>query len=74
MTKKYNVPVFMRATASVCIGHIKCDSMAEYREKAQILFEKNDAPDVTEADVSDWDLEELSKENIKYFRTRSKTK
>lgn len=69
---KYKIPVEIHAYASYCIGSIECDSLEEFKEKSEELWEsqENDAPDINSLnnfDLSDWEISELKEDDLVFF-------
>jgi hypothetical protein len=70
---KYEIPVSIETTASKTIGTIKCDTLKEFKEKAEKLWEGQDhdyptANITNDFDLSDWDLSEVSEDDLRYYK------
>lgn len=73
MTKKYKVPVYILSTASKYIGEVEFDTIEEYNEKKDKLWEKldYDTPSLyacNDFDLGDWDIEELEDNDLEYYK------
>ncbi len=69
---KYQIPVTIITCASHTIGYVMCDSVDEYYEKAEALWEKHENyyPSNSlsnEFDLGDWDIMDVVDEDLKYY-------
>ena len=70
---KYRIPVVIETIASKYIGTIECESLKEYKEKAEDLWEALDYEYPTtnvsnNFDLSDWDISEVDEDMLKYYK------
>ena len=70
--KKYKVPVTIIATASHTIGEVEVDSIEEFKEKAEELWEELgfDHPTVNisnDFDLGDWEMNEVEERDLDYY-------
>ena len=69
---KYKVPVSIQTIADKTIGHIECDTIEEYMEKSEALWQSQyyDSPSTNitnDFDLNDWDLSPVSEDDLKYY-------
>lgn len=72
MPKKYSVPVTIQTCATKTIGVVECDTIQEYREKAEAMWEEQgyDYPSTNisnDFEIHDWDLSEVHVSDLKYY-------
>lgn len=73
--KKYKTEVYIEAHASNFIGEVEFDSIEEFNEKANKLWEEQgyDAPSTNitnDFDLGDWDLSGITETDLKYCETK----
>ena len=66
------VPVYIVSTASTYIGEVECDTVDEYNEKSQELWENQgyDAPSTNitvKFDLGDWDIQDIGSRDIESY-------
>ena len=71
---KYEIPVSIQCIASKTIGTVKCDTLEEFKEKAEKLWESQgyDYPRANisnDFDLNDWDLSEVREDDLKDYET-----
>ena len=69
---KYKIPVTIQTTASRMIGDVECDSLEEFEEKAELLWEAQnyDSPRTNidnDFDLGDWDISVITESDLKYY-------
>ena len=73
---KYRVDVTIQTFASHYIGEVECDSIEEFRKKADALWESQDweAPrtNITnDFELGDeWEIVEVSEEDLKFYEVK----
>lgn len=75
--KKYKIPVIIETIASHVIGEVECDSLEEYAEKAEKVWESqgHDSPSTNVGnnfDLNEWDLAKFKEDDLKYCETKRK--
>jgi len=73
--KKFKAQVYIETTASNYIGEVEFDSVEEYREKAEKLWEAQgyDYPTTNISnnfDLGDWELNNIDNLNLKYCENK----
>jgi hypothetical protein len=73
--KKYYIPVSIETTASTSIGGVECDSIEEFQEEAEKLWEDQGwgAPSTNchnGFDLNDWEISKVSEEELKYYENK----
>ena len=72
---KYRIPVSIHAYASYYIGDVECDSIEEFHEKADALWESKDwySPNANISNDFDidgeWEIDDLKDSDLKYYLT-----
>lgn len=71
---KYRVPVSIEAFASKVIGHVECDSVEEFHQKAEELWEsqgwESPATNITndfEID-GEWEIPEMKEKDLEFYK------
>lgn len=69
---KYKIPVTITTTAEHTIGEVECDSLEEYAEKAEKLWEDKEwyGPSTNihnEFDLNDWEIAEIEESDLKFY-------
>lgn len=70
---KYSIPVSLQTCASHTIGTIECDTLDEFKEKAEKLWESQgyDSPSVNISnnfELGEWDLSEVLEDELQYYK------
>jgi len=73
MSKKYNVPVYINATASTYVGNVECDNLDEFNDLADELWKSKgyEAPTPSHDsnfDLGDWDIDEYSDSDLEIYK------
>ena len=71
VAKKYSIPVTITTTASKMIGTVECDSLVEYKELSEKLWEEQDYYHPTtnisnDFDLDEWDFFDVHQTDLKY--------
>ena len=73
---KYKVPVEIHSYASKNIGFIECNTIDEFKEKAEELWESQnyDYPSINisnDFDLSDWDMSEITEDDLRFYKLKT---
>ena len=71
---KYKIPVSIVTTASHSIGVVECNSLEEFNQKAEELWEKlgYDSPNTNASndfDLADWDIYQMDESELEHYKS-----
>ena len=75
---KYHIPVSIITCASHTIGMVKCDTIEEFNEKAEALWESQgwDAPTTNitnKFDLNDWAIDIITMDDLQYYEVNDES-